>query len=155
MDINDACDYVIVKLNSTDEVLSHLKLQKLLYYIQAWHLAFEKKPLFSSNFQAWVHGPISKEIFDRFKADKSLYSDITIDDLRAEFDISSLNEMDTEHINEVLDAYAKFRGVQLEEMSCKEQPWISARKGVNIMARSENIIDNDEMIIYYSARLDP
>ncbi|MFC0179953.1 Panacea domain-containing protein [Thorsellia kenyensis] len=154
MDIHDACDYVIFKIDNAGESLSNLKLQKLLYYIQAWHLVFEKRPMFSSNFQAWVHGPVSKEIFDRFKDEKSLYSDITINDIRPEFNLASLKEEDIDHINNVLGSYAKFSGVQLEEMSHKEQPWINARKGVNPMARSENIIDNDEMMKYYSARLD-
>ena len=42
MDLNDVCDYIIVKLDDGGESLNLLKLQKLVFYVQAWHLAFFK-----------------------------------------------------------------------------------------------------------------
>ncbi len=50
---------------------SHLKVQKLLYYIQGYHLAYFDEPVIEDDFEAWVHGPVSRRLFDRLK-DKSL-----------------------------------------------------------------------------------
>ena len=66
--INDIADYVILaaKADDNDISLSNLKLQKLLFYIQAWSYGINKKPLFQGDFQAWVHGPVNVEIFKTF-----------------------------------------------------------------------------------------
>jgi uncharacterized phage-associated protein len=43
-----------------DRQITNLKLQKLLYYTQAWYLAFTGQPLFSESIEAWVHGPFPR-----------------------------------------------------------------------------------------------
>jgi len=48
-DINLVCDYIIQRVLTGGEKLNVLKLQKLLYYVQAWHLAFYKKPYSMGN----------------------------------------------------------------------------------------------------------
>lgn len=47
--------------------LNHMKLQKLIYYIDAWHLVFFYEPLINENFEAWVHGPVVREVWDFLK----------------------------------------------------------------------------------------
>src|SRR5258708_4115865 len=47
--------------------ITHLKLQKLVYYAQAWSLALRNKPLFDEDFVAWTHGPVVKSVWRRFK----------------------------------------------------------------------------------------
>lgn len=151
--IHDVCDYIIVKLDEGGELLNHLKLQKLLYYTQAWHLAFEGTPLFKGKFQAWVHGPVSREIYDRFKDSKSLYTAVTRDDVRKEFDLDSLNHDAQLHIDEVLDSYAAFSGSELESMTHEEKPWIVARDGYKSADRCEVSIDESVMADFYRSRL--
>lgn len=151
--IHDVCDYVIDNVINSGEVLSNLKLQKLLYYIQAWHLVFEDTSLFDNKFEAWVHGPVSRDLFDRFSSNKSLYSDIHLDDIRDNFSPASLNEETRSHINRVLSVYAKFSGSQLEEMTHREEPWAKAREGVQPWERCSKVIDEQVMKSYYSARL--
>ena len=50
--------------------ISNLKLQKLLYYAQAWHLALYGEPLFRDRIEAWVHGPVVPPVFGAFKHNK-------------------------------------------------------------------------------------
>lgn len=50
--------------------VSNLKLQKLLYYAQAWHLAIFKQPLFNDEIEAWVHGPVVPEVFRAYRDNK-------------------------------------------------------------------------------------
>ena len=153
MHINQAGDYIILKLTEAGEELNHLKLQKLLYYAQAWYLAFYGKQLFYEDFQAWIHGPINRTLYDRFASTKSLYSDIERDDISPEFELKSLSEQDRNHLDTILETYAKFSGVQLEEMTHKETPWIEARKGYRSSQRCEEPINCEVMRDYYVARL--
>jgi len=152
--INDACDYIIMKLTEAGQDLNNLKLQKLLYYVQAWHLAFYGKPLYKDkeDFQAWIHGPVSREIYDRFQ-DKGLYSEITEDNMTKDYDFTILVEKELSHIDVILETYAVFSGTQLEHMTHEEEPWIKAREGYRPSERCEVNIDNKLMESYYKQRL--
>jgi len=149
--IDDTCDYIISK--TEQDGLSLLKLQKLLYYCQAWHLAFDNGVLFSGKFQAWVHGPVNRHIYDRFKDSKYLYSSVSLQDIRPSFSYDNLNDEEKAHIDAVLDVYAPFTGDQLEAMAHEESPWISARCGIPLHERCEREIDERLMKEYYKARL--
>jgi uncharacterized phage-associated protein len=153
MKINDACDYIILRLTLAGSSLNLLKLQKLLYYAQAWHLAFNGEPLFDGKFQAWVHGPVNREIYDRFAASKSLYSELGESDIIPGFDPSRISEDDVNHLNAILDAYAKFTGSQLEALTHGERPWEEAREGCRPSQRCEREISERSMQEYYAARL--
>ena len=67
--IHDITDYIILRVKSEDRFASliNLKLQKLLYYVQAWSYGINKKPMFDGEFEAWIHGPVNREIYNRFK----------------------------------------------------------------------------------------
>jgi len=55
---NNVSDYLISFAHSTGDVITNLKLQKLLFYSQAWYLALKDDYIFEEDFQAWVHGPV-------------------------------------------------------------------------------------------------
>jgi uncharacterized phage-associated protein len=152
--IHTVCDYTIFRLKAEDEfVCNNLKLQKLLYYIQAWHLAFHDKRLFDGDFQAWIHGPVNREIYDRFKNTKGLYSEITVYDIADEFFGDKMTEFEKKHIDSVLEVYAGLPSFELEKMTHNEDPWIAARAGYKPTERCERAISNDLMRDYYRARL--
>jgi len=153
--INDICDYIIFRLKAEDNIpLSNIKLQKLLYYTQAWHLAFNKgTPLFKGNFQAWIHGPVNREIFHRFNATKYLNSEINITDMLDKNISEKLTPKEIKHINLVLETYSTYSGLQLEDMSHKELPWIKAREGYGLNQRCEVEIDNEFLGKYFLARI--
>jgi uncharacterized phage-associated protein len=153
MNINDVCNYIILKTKNAGEGLSVLKLQKLLYYSQAWHLAFYDERLFEGKFQAWVHGPVSREIYDRFSSTKSLYSEVMLKDVPEDFDLNCVPEDKQSHIDDILEVYAKYRGSQLEELTHREEPWLEARKGYRSSERCETEISEDTMRRYYAKRI--
>lgn len=151
--INKIADYVIFRLKKEDNgSLVNLKLQKLMYYIQAWYIAFNRVPLFDGKFQAWIHGPVNRELYDRFKDKKSLYSDIDSEDIISE-DFDDLSASDKAHIDGVLETYAQFSGYQLETMTHSEDPWILARKGFLPIQRCEHEISEEMMGEFYRKRL--
>ena len=153
--INQICDYVILRFKQDEDIpLSNIKLQKLLYYIQAWYLAFnDGKKLFEGNFQAWVHGPVNRQIYDRFNSSKYLYSDISLSDVKDINVIEKLTSEEISHVNSVLDVYSPFSGIELEEMSHKEDPWINARTGYSSNQRCEVEIDNEFLGEYFRKRI--
>jgi uncharacterized phage-associated protein len=153
MNIHDVCNYIILKTKNAGEGLSLLKLQKLLYYSQAWHLAFYNERLFLGKFQAWVHGPVSREIYDRFSNTKSLYSEVTVNDVPDDFDLNRVPEDKQNHIDDILEVYAKYRGSQLEELTHREEPWVEARKGYRSSERCEKEISENTMRRYYAERI--
>jgi len=150
--IDDVCDYIIYK-TKTDEVLplNHLKLQKILYYIQAWHLAIYDSPLFEGKFQAWVHGPVNRQIYNRFKSSKYLYSEINLEDIINKN--VSLTEEKQLHINSVLETYMPYSGAELELISHRETPWINARKGYSDNQYCEIEIDENLVKRFFKDKL--
>jgi uncharacterized phage-associated protein len=151
-DINDVADYIIMKMNEASWI-NVLKLQKLLYYVQAWTLAFENQRCFDGEFQAWVHGPVNREIYDRFKDRKSMYSRVRLTDMRDEFEIASIPKDVITNIDSVLEAYGDFSDDQLEEMTHNETPWLDAREGCSPRERCTMDIDEVTMREYYAARV--
>lgn len=153
MNIHDVSDYIVVKLTEDRQGLNVLKLHKLLYYVQAWNLAFGNGPLFSGKFQAWVHGPVSRDIYDRFVSTKGMYSPLRMEDVRDGFDPLALPEPARAQIDAILEVYGPLTGDQLEEMTHREDPWLNARVGLNPAARSEKVLSEDDMKNFYSKRL--
>lgn len=137
--------------------MPHLKLQKLVYYAQAWHLAFFDEPLIADDFQAWVHGPVSRRLWDRFRDDeRPLMNPIQLDKTtsrlaKREFP-SQLDVSQLDLLNDVIREYGSKSAYHLECLTHSEQPWIDARKGLGIADKSARIIPKDDMARYYRAR---
>lgn len=153
MHIFDVADYIIWKVCEAGESLNQLKMQKLAYYSEAWNWAIDERDLSGTSFQAWIHGPVSRELFDRFKDTKSLYSPVVLEDMRPEFNPDNLDPDERVHIDRVLDVYAGLTGSQLETMTHSEEPWIEARTGYGPTERCEVEIRTATMRKYYGARL--
>jgi uncharacterized phage-associated protein len=124
--------------------ISNLKLQKLLYYSQAWHLALFKHPLFKEEIEAWVHGPVVPEIFRRYRDCK--WSPIPDSKLNSVCQFRP-------HLEEVWRVYGNFTAFELERLTHSEDPWKNARIGIASDASSHNIISKSSMRDYYAARL--
>lgn len=148
VNINLATDYICAKGVAADGPFSVLQLQKLLYYVQAWHMALYRQRFFSEEFQAWVHGPVCREVYSRFR-DRSMYSALGADVI-ATRDFSALEDAARSHIDNVLERYGGLTGTQLEELTHEEDPWIRARGGLPPLARCETVIEVEWMQKYYS-----
>ena len=53
-------------LNNRDTGISTMKLHKICYFIQGWHMAICDKPMFTEGFEAWKYGPVSAELEEIF-----------------------------------------------------------------------------------------
>jgi uncharacterized phage-associated protein len=140
----DIADYVLWLANETGSFISNLQLQKLVYYAQAWHLALHDRPLFDEDFQAWVHGPVIPELFEK-------YQHFSWQPINQEVH-PDLPEPIVAHLTEVADEYFSCNGYELERMTKAESPWQQARKGSAPDDISHNIIHKNWMKEYYQAR---
>jgi uncharacterized phage-associated protein len=124
------------------ESITPLKLQKLLYYVQAWALVFRQKPIFDEDFQAWAHGPVVDSVYQEYR--EHGWNGIPP---------GNCPEIDSEiaaHIDSVMDAYGDFSAKQLESMTHQEDPWRIARGGLPVAARSSAVISKKSMKDFYS-----
>ena len=126
--------------------VSNLKLQKLLYYCEAWSLALNDESTFNDPIEAWVHGPVVAAIFHLYK--DSRWSAIGQAKTAAAVGVETLN-----HISAVVDAYGKFSAFELERMTHSEDPWIHARQGLDPDVPSRNQISRDALKAFYSSRI--
>lgn len=152
--VHDVVDYITLKLDEAKSGLNTLKLQKLAYYTQAWHLALKNEPLFEGRFQAWVHGPVNRAVYDRFSKTHMMFDLVRVGDMRPEFDLEKLSVDIRKHIDEVLEAYAHLSGPQLEQMTHDEAPWIVARDGLKASERCETELDEKLMATFYRKMLE-
>lgn len=150
--INDIVDYIILKVKAEDSFASliNLKLQKLLYYIQAWSYGINNKPLFNGEFQAWIHGPVNKTIYDRFNISKYLYSEINLSDVMNSN--VTLADNDAEFVDFILENYLKYSGAELEKLSHSEPPWKKTRGSLGSNERCEKVISSELMKEYYAKK---
>lgn len=151
--VNDVADYVIMSLNGDERfTLINLKLQKLIYYIQAWCLGINKERFMDARFEAWVHGPVCRELYDRFKDTKSLYATIGLEDVKNKNAKDCIAPDDIVFIDYILENYARFSGSQLEAMTHNEKPWINARGNVAPMEKCDGVITDESMLTYYGKK---
>jgi uncharacterized phage-associated protein len=144
-DSNNIADTIIALSRNRGSEITNLKLQKLMYYAQAWNLVFTGSPLFLESVEAWVHGPVVPSIFRRFRD----YGWSPID-----CHVEPVEDGATRtHITAVLDAYGKFSATQLERITHRESPWIDARQGLEPDMPSRNVITHSSMRDYYSKRV--
>jgi len=142
----DVADYIIWSSHESGSFISNLKLQKLLFYVQAWHLAVFRRPLFPEKFQAWVRGPAIPEIYQRYQG----YQWRNIDeDVRP----PDLDPKTVAFMEEVLEEYGPLDARRLEQLARREDPWIKARGGIADDEPSTATIDEETMGVCYRQRL--
>ncbi|MEG4586311.1 NACHT domain-containing protein [Microcoleus sp. MOSTC5] len=140
-------DYYIWFANDVGSYLSNHKLQKLLYYAQAWYLAFEDKPLFDEDFQAWVHGPTIPALFYEYK-EQFGFKPILKEVKKPEFP-----QEVQEFLDELSDDYFFRDAYELELMVRREDPWIKARGELPRDEPCHAIISKELMKAYYKTRV--
>ena len=140
-------DYILCCAHERGLEVTNLKLQKLLYYCQAWHLAILDKPLFSERLEAWVHGPVVPPVFGAFKEHR--WNQIPVVDSEPRIETGDSRWPIDRHVAEVLDAYGDFTGPQLEALTHREAPWRIARAETPADQPSSAVISHQSMIDFF------
>lgn len=124
--------------------MTAMKMQKLAYYAQAWHLARTGDPLFEEPIEAWVNGPVVRELYNVHRGQFSLSGWPLGDD-------DALTATQRLLIDEIVSTYGERGASWLSELTHSEAPWQAARSGLPENVRSDAAIDTDVMRDYYAA----
>lgn len=135
---HDVTAYILKHLGTT----TTWKLQKLVYYSQAWSLVWDEKPLFRERIEAWANGPVCPALYTehRGKFTVRMWPKGNPNNLRSE-------QRDT--VNAVLKFYGDKPSQWLSDLTHQEAPWRDARVGVPSGERSNRGITHDAMAEYY------
>lgn len=135
-----SAEYILNKVGT----ISAMKLQKLLYYCQAWSLVWDEEPLFDSEIQAWKNGPVIRDLYGihrgMFKIEPKYFE---------KHCKGQLSEDQKETIDGVIESYNKFTSLDLSQITHMEDPWKNARKGFRNGSNCEEIISHESMSEFY------
>lgn len=107
-----------------EDLMSNMKLQKMLYYQQGFHLAYFGEPLFEENIEAWMYGPVVPTIYAKYENNGRNGIEPDLDD-----DFHFENEEELNLFNKVFEVYGKYSAYGLMNMTHNEEPWSSTPKG--------------------------
>jgi len=139
-------DDVTAAILSESSAMQTMKLQKLVYYSQAWSLAKRGVPLFDNPIEAWANGPVIEYLYQKHR---SLSSVTTWPD----GDATRLSPAAIAIVREVVGLYGKMSGDELSILTHMETPWAQTRAGLADTARSRREITPQLMVEYYGSQL--
>ena len=142
--VQDVAAYILARRGP----MTAMKLQKLVYYSQAWHLVWDEVPLFPERIEAWANGPVAPDLYRRHRLRWTLQAD---EDLGG--DPGALSESERESVDIVLDSYGDKAAHWLSELTHHEDPWRNAREAAGLREgdRGRATITPQAMYEYYDS----
>lgn len=137
----DVAEAILAKTGA----MSAMKLQKLLYYCQAWFLVWEDAPLFDDRIEAWANGPVLPSVYEKHRG----YFTVQPGWFAREPQPLHAEAMDA--VGRVLDFYSTKSAQWLSDLTHIEDPWVEARRGLDPDERSNREITLEAMGEYYSS----
>lgn len=137
---HDVAAYILEKHGP----MSAMKLEKLVYYCQAWSLVWDDRPLFREAVEAWTNGPVVRELYEVHRG-RFEVRDWPLGDA------SALDQAGRETVDAVLDFYAGHNAQWLSDLTHSEKPWRKARAGLQDRERGDREISLESMMEYYSS----
>jgi uncharacterized phage-associated protein len=140
-DVHDVAAYILQKQPGG---MTTWKLQKLVYYSQAWNTVWTGEPLFADRIEAWANGPVVTRLYREHRGEYSLAK-------WSGGDPSRLSERDRRVIDAVLEFYGDKSGQWLSELTHAEKPWLDARAGLSPSERGNKVITPEALAAYYGS----
>ena len=104
---------------SHDDRITHLKVQKLLFYCQGWMLTLHEQPLFFQPIEAWKHGPVVRDVYDSLQWHGAGPITLPIDTARETY-----GQEQEKLLNEVWRVYGDYTAAQLRSLThVSNSPW--------------------------------
>lgn len=135
---------LIYSADNGGELMTNMKLQKMLYYQQGFHMAYFGTPLFDEDIEAWMYGPVVPSMYEKYKG----YGRNGIEpDRTMKFTFEKKNELAL--FNEVCKVYGAYSAIGLMNMTHDETPWKSTPTGEG----EGHIIAKEKMQSFFKKRL--
>ena len=141
----DKIDHVVKYLLVNCVDITPLALQKLLYYAQGFFKAFTDDFLFYNNCEAWIHGPVYRSVYYKYKN----YGYNPIEENECYYTDIELDKIEKEILDNVIRNFGCYSGKVLEKMTHAETPWSSTRVGLRDDVNSERIIEKELIAKYF------
>ncbi len=139
---DDAAKYFLAQVSEdAGDLISNLKLQKLLYYTQGFHLALYDEPLFPEAIEAWTHGPVVPDLYRHYKK----YGADAIP-CPEDIDFSIYDEETKSLLDEVYSVFGQFAAWKLRSMTQEEYPW-------KLEAQNSGTITHQSLQEYFKTQL--
>ena len=135
----DVAQYILKKTGP----MTATKLQKLVYYSQAWSLVWDERPLFDERIEAWANGPVVPRLYSAH------YRQFMVDSISGDPD--ALDDLAKETVDAVIEAYGDKHPQWLSDLTHEEEPWLAARGNTPDGARCSNEITHAAMAEYYGS----
>jgi uncharacterized phage-associated protein len=139
-DVRDVAQFILEQAGP----MTAMKLQKLVYYAQAWNIAWRDDVLFPERIEAWADGPVCPDLF---RAHRGAFRVSSIPG----GDSSALKAKEKHTIMKVLKFYGSRSPQWLSDLTHNEAPWKDARRGLPDRAPSSRQITPEAMGTYYSS----
>jgi uncharacterized phage-associated protein len=137
----DVAEYFLTLVDEdAGDLMTNMKLQKLLYYAQGVHLALYGQPLFQDKIEAWTHGPVVPSVYHEYKK----YASGALPRPK-EINLDRFSKEQQEVLNEVYQVYGQFSAFILRNMTHDEPPWKDTQDG--------EVISHEAMKKYFKTRL--
>jgi uncharacterized phage-associated protein len=136
----DVAEYILKRRGA----MPPMKLQALVYYSQAWSLAWDGRSLFDDEIQAWPAGPVAPLLFERYQG-QSVVQSVGGNDEEISRDLAA-----TETIDGVLEFYFDRDRQWLYDLTHVERPWRDARGALPPGRPCERAISHESMANYYA-----
>ena len=134
----DVSAYILAKTGP----ISAMKLQKLIFYSQAWSLVWDDEPLSGERIEAWANGPVCPDLYYAHQGEFTVTGE-------AKGDAKKLAKAQRETVDAILKLYGKKTAHWLSDLTHREKPWKDARKGLSDGMRSNRPISHASMAEYY------
>lgn len=122
------------------DLMTNLRLQKLLYFAQGWHLARYGTPLFDAPVEAWTHGPVVPEVYHQYKKNGS-QGILSAGDI----DVNVFTPTEYELLLDVAREYANYSTYALVSLShAANAPWSHTQRSA--------IIPQNEIHAYFAGK---
>lgn len=139
--ITDVANYILNQCND----ITPLALQKALYYSQGFYFAFFNNFLLKEDCEAWVHGPVYRDIYDSYKD----YKYETINDFQpVNPNVFTPNQKNI--LDNVIRSFCCYGGKVLEEFTHSETPWNKTRGNLPLDAASNRTIEKSLICKYFT-----
>lgn len=139
-DVHLIAKYVIHRCAQNGRPISNLKLQKILYFIQAELLVSTNQPCFKDDIEAWSSGPVVPAAYFEFM----IFGDTNLPD-QGNDGFDAIAEKDKDRLNAIISDAAKYSASQLAEITHNQRPWKDAYK------RRSKIIEKAEIREYFAS----
>lgn len=159
----DVSEYIINLGFAAERPLSNISIQKILYFIQGFHLATNEDVLFNEKIYAWEYGPVVKEVYDTYKVYGNNFI-LPINNFENKYyglfgqrtfaNLDRIAEDQKEFVFSIWNLFKDYAPFELVQIThANGSPWHELYKKYNGSIPKNTVIDTGDMKSYFKTLL--